>query len=154
MRSKWMVGVAVLGLAGCALETGEREVGDESMTDEVQEADSEQDKPGTLPHTGPISVAHNALLGHPFAVAAGAQVSVAADAHWTNSGCPIRSYDVTLHAEGMFGGALQTYGYPTGTIHTEHWKIPSGGAYRLELTIKNHPPNCGPLIGHAAITSP
>ena len=51
MRSKLMVGVAVLGLAGCALETGESAEGDESTAGEVQEADSEQDKPVTLPHT-------------------------------------------------------------------------------------------------------
>lgn len=154
MRSELLVGVAVLGLAGCAVETGDTAEGDESTTADVQEADKEQDKPVTLPHAGPISVLHNALLGHPFAVAAGAPVSVAVDAHWASAGCPIHSYDVTLRAEGMFGGALQIYGYPIGTIHTEHWKIPSAGTYRLEITIKNHPPNCVPLIGNAAITSP
>ena len=106
----------------------------------------------TLPHTGPISIEHETgLLGHPFHVAAGALVSVAVDARWSK-GCHW-AYHVTLRDAGMFGGKLKDYTYPPDTIHTEHWKVPSAGMYRLEITL---PPylGCLPFKGQATITSP
>jgi hypothetical protein len=159
-----MAGFVALSLAfsGCAVSTEETTDRDPSAEDargegpetgEAQEAANPQDIPVTLPHAGPFSISHGkALLGHPFAVKAGAMVTISAEARWANPTCH-SPYTVNLRDAGFLGGALRPYAYPTGTIHTEHWKVPSAGMYRLDITIQDQPA-CLPLQGQATITSP
>ena len=157
MRAMVILGMVAISCAGCVLTNSDSNYTDEGAggaeaTGEDQEASTEQDNPVTLPYSKDIKIEHSAgLLGHPFHVAAGALVSVAIDAHWS-AGCHW-AYHVTLREAGMLGAKLQDYTYPPDTIHTEHWKVPSAGMYRLEIVL---PPylGCLPFNGHAAITSP
>ena len=79
-------------------------------------------------------------------------VTIAADARWANGTCHI-PYKVTVREFAPLGATLQEYTYPTDTIHTEHWKVPSAGVYRMEITIGNQT-TCLPFSGYASITSP
>ena len=157
MRAMAILGLVAISCAGCALTSSESNESDEGAggdeaTGEDQEAASDQDTPVTLPYSKEIKIEHQpGLLGHPFHVAAGALVSIAIDARWSK-GCHW-PYHVALRDAGILGAKLKDYTYPSDTIHTEHWKVPSAGMYRLEITL---PPylGCLPFTGQATITSP
>lgn len=149
-----ILGMAAIACSGCALTSDESTdgAGGDEASGEAEETTKEQDTPVTLPYSRDLAIEHETgLLGHPFHVAAGALVSVAIDAHWSK-GCRW-PYRVTLRDVGMLGGKLKEYPYPADTIHTEHWKVPSAGMYRLEIIL---PPylGCLPFKGRATITSP
>ena len=126
---------------GCVMhgdgsDDGDEGAGGDDGIGEARESASEQGIPVTLPHAGPFKIANGqVLLGRPFPAAAGAQVPVAASASWTNRSChyPCR---VTLRETGALGGGLPSCTCPSGgAVHTEHWKIPSAGRYRLEVNV-------------------
>jgi hypothetical protein len=147
-------GMVAISSAGCALEAGDGANpgggGSEGAVDEVQDAAS----PAlvSLPYTTAINIASGQTIpAHPFHLAAGALISVAIDSKWSH-GCKW-NYRVTLRDMSMFGGTLKSYEYKSGTIHTEHWKIPSVGDYSVEVTIPDYT-GCLPFKGSMKITSP
>jgi hypothetical protein len=75
-------------------------------------------------------------------------ISLSRHGHIRSTGTP----SVTLKGIGD-GGTLRDYRYPAGTVHTEHWKIPTTGNYSVEITL---PPynGCFPFTGSMKITSP
>jgi hypothetical protein len=152
MRAIAILGMVAISCAGCAMEEGdEAEQGDgDGAVDEARDAASDQ--PVTLPYTTAINIASGQTIpAHPFHVLAGALVSVAIEASWSH-GCKWPYY-VTLRDKSMLGGTLQDYKYASGTIHTEHWKIPSTGSYSVEITIPGYT-GCLPFKGSMTITSP
>jgi hypothetical protein len=152
MRATAIVGMVLLTCSGCAIETGDTESA--PTADEVKEAVSTQDVPTTLPYSADFSITvSSSLAGRPFHVNGGATVTIAAEARWANAVCKV-PYTVSLREYGMFGTTLKEYIYPVGgVIHTEHWKVPSAGMYRMQITIGSQKP-CLPFKGHATITSP
>jgi hypothetical protein len=145
-----ILGMVAISCAGCALEAGEAADQEDEGTGEAQDAAA--DAPVTLPYTTAINiVAGQTIPAHPFHVAAGALVSVAIDSKWSH-GCKW-PYNVTIRDRSMFGGTLKDYQYSAGTIHTEHWKIPTTGNYSVEISL---PPynGCFPFTGSMKITSP
>lgn len=150
MRAMAILGMVAISCAGCALEAGDEADQGDDGTGEVQDAAA--DAPVTLPYTTAINIASGQTIpAHPFHVSAGALISVAIEANWTH-GCKW-NYLVTLRDKSMLGGTLQDYKYPSGTIHTEHWKIPSTGSYSVEITIPGYT-GCLPFKGSMTITSP
>jgi hypothetical protein len=110
------------------------------------------DAPVSLPYSEPFQI-RTQLLGPPFHLAGGQQVSVTASGEWQHAFCPVHTYAVTIRDRDSAEN-LGFRPYLTGEgMHTERWTAPSDGWYRLEVDVTNHL-GCAPLSGRATITSP
>jgi hypothetical protein len=147
MRNLLMVGVVALGLAGCALESGQSGEGagqDESETGEVQEAVST--------FTKTFSFRKHYVGESTFVVPVHGTVTVAAHATWNRPGaCKLPTFTIDLDKAGLFGSeGARTY-TTNGATTTQKWTNLGVGTYHFVFDSTNDTGDCQ-LIGAVTVT--
>lgn len=147
MRSRFMVGVAALGLAGCALASGERgegTEGGESETDEAQES--------VTSFTKPFSFRKHYVGESKFVVPAHGTLTAKAHATWNRPGaCKLPTFSIDLVKAGLFGSAGERTYPTTGATTTQTWTNLGVGTYHFVFDSTNDVGDCE-LVGAIAVT--
>jgi hypothetical protein len=147
MRSRLMAGVAALGLAGCALETGES--GEEAGQDE-SEAGEAQEAVSTF--TKPFSFRKHYVGESTFVVAVHGTVTVPAHATWNRPGaCKLPTFSIELDKAGMFGSEGARTSTTNGATTTQKWTNLGVGTYHLVFDSTNDTTDCK-LMGAVTVT--